>query len=238
MAFRNRPHQGSLAAAGLPRIRIGYGVDLRQYIDHLSEELNITPNMQQERDTYAQRAERNVTVSQHRVVELAEIERRAELGAGQPGRGAGDLSQNDVGGERQSAGMDAQDLAAAGLVGNADDDLAVEPARAAERFVERLRPVGRGDHHQILARLDPVEQAEQLRDQPLFGLAGDLLEHLAEPLGPEDPGDAGQRLAHHRGDGRGPDGGLVDGVGERQPFGLAPRHEPDQAEGLAGRGGL
>jgi integrase/recombinase XerC len=32
-----------------------YGVDLRQYIDHLAEELNITPNPQQERDTFQQR---------------------------------------------------------------------------------------------------------------------------------------------------------------------------------------
>ncbi len=78
------------------------------------------------------------------------------------------------GAERHAAGVDAEDLAAAGLVGDADDDLAVEAAGAAKRLVERFGPVGRGDDDGVLARLDPVEQGQQLGDEPLLGLAGDL----------------------------------------------------------------
>ena len=101
--------------------------------------------------------------------------------------------------------MDRQDLAAAALVGDPDDDLAVEAAGAAERLVERLGPVGGGDDDEILARLEPVEQGEELGDEALLGLALDLaalgrdridlvdeddrrrglgrgLEHLAEPF--------------------------------------------------------
>ena len=78
------------------------------------------------------------------------------------------------GAERHSARVDAEDLAAAGLVGNADDDLAVEAAGPAKRLVDRFGPVGRRNDHRVLPRLDPVEQGQQLRDEPLFGLAGDL----------------------------------------------------------------
>ena len=70
--------------------------------------------------------------------------------------------------------MDAEDLAPAALVGNADDDLAVEPPGATQRLVERFGPVGRGDDHEVLARLEPVHQGQKLGDQPLFRLAGDL----------------------------------------------------------------
>ena len=67
--------------------------------------------------------------------------------------------------------MDAEDLAPAAFVGDADDDLAVEAARAAQRLVDRLGPVGGGDDDQILPRLQPVEQGQQLGDEPLLGLA-------------------------------------------------------------------
>ena len=70
--------------------------------------------------------------------------------------------------------MDAEDLAATGLVGNADDDLAVEAAGAAKRLVDRFGPVGGGDDDGVLPRLDAVEQGQQLGDQALLGLAGDL----------------------------------------------------------------
>ena len=101
--------------------------------------------------------------------------------------------------------MDAEDLAPAALVGHADDDLAVEPAGPAQRLVDRLGAVGRGDHDEIGARLQPVHQRQQLRDEALLGLArhlaalgrdridlvdeddrrrglGRFLEHLAQPL--------------------------------------------------------
>ena len=70
--------------------------------------------------------------------------------------------------------MDAEDFATAALVGHADDDLAVEAAGTAQRLVDRLGPVGGGDDDQILARLQPVHQGEELGDQALFRLAADL----------------------------------------------------------------
>jgi hypothetical protein len=77
----------------------------------------------------------------------------------------------DAGRKRHAPCVNRQDFAPAALVGDADDDLAVEPSRSAERFVEGFGAVGRRDHHQILARLDPVHQRQQLGDQPFLGLA-------------------------------------------------------------------
>lgn len=73
--------------------------------------------------------------------------------------------------ERHAAGVDAQDLAPAALVGHADDDLAVEAAGAAQRLVDRLRPIGGGDDDDVGALLQPVHQREELGDQPFLRLA-------------------------------------------------------------------
>ena len=99
---------------------------------------------------------------------------RGQVGADEAVGSPRQIIEVDIGAERHAAGMDAEDFAAAGLVGNADDDLAVEPAGPAQRFVERLGPVGGGDDHGVLPRLDAVEQRQELGDQPLFGFAGHL----------------------------------------------------------------
>ncbi len=69
---------------------------------------------------------------------------------------------------------DAEDFAAPVLVGHADDDFAVEAAGTAQRLVDGLGAVGRGNDDEVLARLDAVHQRQQLRDEALFGLAADL----------------------------------------------------------------
>ena len=99
---------------------------------------------------------------------------RGEVGADEAVGAPRQLVEVDAVGQRHAAGVDAEDLAPAALVGHADDDLAVEAAGPAQRLVERLGPVGGGDDHQILPRLEPVHQRQQLGDQPLLGLAGDL----------------------------------------------------------------
>ena len=99
---------------------------------------------------------------------------RGDVGADEAVGAPREVVEIDVGRQRHAAGVDAEDLAAAGLVGHADDDLAVEAAGAPQRLVDRLGPVGRGDDDRVLPRLDAVEQGQQLRDQPLLGLAGDL----------------------------------------------------------------
>ena len=51
--------------------------------------------------------------------------------------------------ERHAAGMDAQNFAPSAFVGNADHDLAVEPAGTTQRLVDRLGPIGRGDDDDV-----------------------------------------------------------------------------------------
>ena len=76
--------------------------------------------------------------------------------------------------ERHTAGVDAKDLAPAVLVRHPDQDLPVEPAGTAQSFVDRFRPVGGGDHHQVLARLQTVHQRQQLGDEALLRLSRHL----------------------------------------------------------------
>src|SRR5258705_246760 len=84
---------------------------------------------------------------------------------------AGDV---DIRAKRYAAGVDSENLAPPAFVGDADHDLAVEAAGAAQRLVDRLGPVGGGDDDEILARLQAVHQAQQLRDEAFLGLALDL----------------------------------------------------------------
>src|SRR5690606_8356650 len=65
---------------------------------------------------------------------------RAEVGADEAVARARHGVEVHVLGQRHAARVDAQDLAAARRVRHADDDLAVEAARPAERFVEGLTP--------------------------------------------------------------------------------------------------
>ena len=94
-----------------------------------------------------------------------------EVGADEAVGAAGELVEVDAVVERHAAGVDAEDLAPAALVGHADHDLAVEAAGPAQRLVDRLGPVGGGDDDDVLARLEAVEQGQQLGDEPLLGLA-------------------------------------------------------------------
>src|SRR3546814_10675158 len=66
---------------------------------------------------------------------------------------------------------------------------------AAERLVQRLRPVGRRDDDQVLPRLQPVEQGQQLGDEPLLRLALNLaaLGRDGVDLVDEDDGRRGLR---------------------------------------------
>ena len=131
---------------------------------------------------------------------------RGEIGADEAVGLARELVEIDVVAERHAAGVDAEDLAPAALVGHADDDLAVEPAGPAQRLVDRLGPVGGGDDDQILRapRARPSASAAARRGAsrprpvtwPRLGAIesissmkmidgrrpGRLLEHLAQPL--------------------------------------------------------
>src|SRR5690606_23611165 len=86
----------------------------------------------------------------------------------------GELVEIDILAERHAARVNGEDLAPPGLVGYADDDLAVEAPRPAQRLIERIDPIGGADHHHVLPRLEPVHQGQQLRHDAPLDLAGDL----------------------------------------------------------------
>src|SRR5690606_15760989 len=72
--------------------------------------------------------------------------------------------------QRHAAGVNTQYLTPPAFVGNANDDFAIETARTAQRLVNRLGPICRGNDDEVGARLQPVHQRQQLRDETLFRL--------------------------------------------------------------------
>ena len=79
-----------------------------------------------------------------------------------PGVSAATCSRLTSGCELDLLGVDLKDLDAALLVRPVDQDLAVEAARAQQRRVEDLRPVGRGEQDDALARVEAVELDQEL----------------------------------------------------------------------------
>ncbi len=97
------------------------------------------------------------------------VEEIGQLGAGETGRAAGDDAQVDVLAQAHLARMHAQDLLPADHVGQVDEDLAVEAARAQERAVQHVRPVGRRDDDHALGRVEAVH-LDQERVEGLLAL--------------------------------------------------------------------
>jgi len=100
---------------------------------------------------------------------------RRQVGAHVAVRVAPDRLQVHVLVQLHVLGVDAHDLQAAGLVGHADVDLAVEAAEAAQRGVDRVGPVGRAHHDHVRARLEAVHERQQLRHDAALHLALRLL---------------------------------------------------------------
>jgi len=73
----------------------------------------------------------------------------------------------DVLRERLAAGVDLEDLRPALAVRPIDDDLAVEAARAQQRRVEDVRPVGCCDQDDVVLHLEAVHLDEQLVERLL-----------------------------------------------------------------------
>jgi len=71
--------------------------------------------------------------------------------------------------------VDLQNLLAARLVGDADLDLAVEPAGPAQRGIDRVDAIGRRDDDNLASRLEAVHHGQQLCDDAAFDLARDVL---------------------------------------------------------------
>ena len=127
------------------------------------------------------------------------VERVGELGAGHPGRLAGHVGQVEVGPQRLSLGVRAQDRLAAVAVRRRDQHLAVEAPRPQQRLVELVDVVGGGDHdHRPRVLLEPVELDQQLV-QRLLALARAAIPTAAAARPPDrvqlvDEDDGSSRL--------------------------------------------
>ena len=92
----------------------------------------------------------------------ASLTRLARSAPEKPGRLAGDAFDLDALVERLALGVDLEDLGPALHVGAVEDDLAVEPARAQERRVEDVGPVGRGDDDDVGVGVEAVHLDQDL----------------------------------------------------------------------------
>ena len=90
------------------------------------------------------------------------VDEVGEVGAGEARRAARDHARIDVGRQRHLLHVDAEDLLAAVDVGARHDDLAVEAARAQQRRIEHVGPVGRGDDDDAFVGLEAVHLDQQL----------------------------------------------------------------------------
>ena len=90
------------------------------------------------------------------------VDQIGKIGARKARRAAGDDLRIDIRSERHLAHVHFQDLLSAGNVRVRHDDLAIEAARAQQRGVEHVRPVGRGDQDDAFIGLEPVHLDEQL----------------------------------------------------------------------------
>ena len=96
------------------------------------------------------------------------VERVGELGAGHPGRLAGDVGEVEIGAERLALRVGAEDRLAAVALGRGDQHLAVKAARPQQRVVELVDVVGGGDHdHRARVALEAVELDQQLVERLL-----------------------------------------------------------------------
>ena len=90
------------------------------------------------------------------------VDHVGEVGAGEAGRAAGDDAEVDVRGERLALGVHLEHGLAADDVRRADGDLAVEAARAQQRRVEDVGPVGRRDQDHAALDVEAVHLDEHL----------------------------------------------------------------------------
>mmetsp|Transcript_72452 Transcript_72452/g.156661 ORF Transcript_72452/g.156661 Transcript_72452/m.156661 type:complete len:454 (+) Transcript_72452:1318-2679(+) len=86
-----------------------------------------------------------------------------------------DVLELHVGVQLHVLGLDAQDLQAAVVVGNADVQLAVEAAEAAEGRIDGVRPVRRTDDDRLTAALHAIHEREHLGHHALLHLAVGLV---------------------------------------------------------------
>ena len=95
------------------------------------------------------------------------VDHVGQVGAGHPDGALGQPLEVDVRRERLALGVHGQDRPAAGQVGRADRDLPVEPARAQQRRVQDVGPVGGRDQDDAAAGVEAVHLDQQLVERLL-----------------------------------------------------------------------
>ncbi len=95
------------------------------------------------------------------------VDEVADVGPGQPYRAGGEPLEVDVVGQRNAAGVDAEDRQAALVGGAIDRDVAVETARPKQGRIEHVGPVRGGHHDHRLGLREPVHLAEDLVERLL-----------------------------------------------------------------------
>ena len=95
------------------------------------------------------------------------VDHVGQVRAGEARGPPGDDVQVGVGRDRLAARVHLEDALAAGQVGLGHDDLPVEPARAQQRRVEDVRPVGGGDHDHAALGVEAVELDQHLVERLL-----------------------------------------------------------------------
>ena len=106
------------------------------------------------------------------------VDEVGEVGAREAGRAARDRARVDVGRQRHLLHVHGEDLLAALDVGDRHHHLAVEAARAQQRRIEHVGPVGRGDDDDAFVGLEPVHLDQQLV-QRLLALVVRIAEAVA-----------------------------------------------------------
>ena len=95
------------------------------------------------------------------------VDHVGQVGAAEARGTPGDRVEVDVGRERLALGVHPQDGLAALHVGGVDRDLPVEPARAQQRRVEDVRPVGGGDQDHAALGVEAVHLDQKLVERLL-----------------------------------------------------------------------
>ena len=95
------------------------------------------------------------------------VDQVGQVGAGEPGRRAGDDLEIDVLGQRNPLDVDLENVLAALGVGHGDDDPAVEPPGTEQGGVQDVRPVRGRDQDDPLVRVESVHLDEELVERLL-----------------------------------------------------------------------
>ena len=108
-----------------------------------------------------------LSLSRRAAISAASLTRNSRSAPEKPGRAARDDFEIDAAAERDLAGVNLEDADRGRADRARHDDAAIEPARAQQRGIEHVRPVGRSDDDDAVVGLEAVHLDEQLVERLL-----------------------------------------------------------------------